>query len=155
MLLYIYWMKTCSKCFQKKLESDYFYKDKIANKLHAQCKSCYKEHRKTYQAAHYAAYKEKYLLRARTRRDIARNEYRKKMLEYLKDKQCTMCNEADIRTFEFDHVDPSKKKFNISQGVRLGYKWSEILEELSACRILCANCHKKHTAYQAAWYKNV
>ena len=75
------------------------------------------------------------------------------MLKYLNGKGCAVCNETDIRTFEFDHINPITKKFNISQAVKLGYRWSDVEEEISKCRILCANCHKKHAAEQRGWYK--
>lgn len=148
-------MKICSKCQTPKDVSEFFVKDKKVNRLHAQCKDCYKEHRKQYQASHYLKYKEEYLERARKRRKELRNEFRTKMLLYLSGKRCVICKESDIRTFEFDHIDPRNKKFSISQAVRLGFGWEDVVIELEKCRILCANCHKKHTASQAAWYKDI
>lgn len=146
-------MKVCSKCDIAKDESEYFVKDGVAGRLHAQCKLCYKEHRKTYHAEHYRKYHEQYLKRAKKRRDVLRLEFRDNMLKYLSGKHCKICSEADIRTFEFDHIEPSSKKFNISQAVRLGYNWRDVEKEILKCRILCANCHKKHTAEQHGWYK--
>lgn len=146
-------MKTCSKCGLEKNESEYYVKDSKSNRLHAHCKSCYREHRKTFYAKHYVMYGDSYRERARLRRAAARNEFRNKMLGYLEGKSCVICGENDIRTFELDHLDPSQKLFSISQAVRLGYKWNEVEKELLKCRILCANCHKKHTAEQYGWYK--
>ncbi len=82
-----------------------------------------------------------------------REEYRRNMLHFLSDKKCSICAESDIRTLEFDHINPTTKQFSISQAVRLGYSWGDILKEIEKCRILCANCHKKHTALQTGWYK--
>ncbi len=146
-------MKACSKCGNIKSESDFFVKNSTTGRLHAQCKSCYKEHRKSYHAQHYKKYHEQYLHRAKQRRNVLRSEFRSNMLLYLKGKKCVICGESDIRTFEFDHIDPSKKEFSISQAVRLGYAWPSVKNEIAKCRILCANCHKKHTAEQRGWYK--
>ena len=146
-------MKVCSKCSDAKLESEFFIKDKASGKLHAQCKECYKAHRKTFYASHYAKYGDLYRKRSQEYRMMLRTEFRNNMLEYLKDKECIICGENDIRVLEFDHVDPTKKSFAISQSVRMGYRWPDVEEEIKKCRILCSNCHKKHTADQAKWYK--
>lgn len=75
------------------------------------------------------------------------------MLEYLSTRACVICNENDVRVLEFDHLDQKTKTFTISQAVRLNYSWDDVLLEIEKCRILCANCHKKHTATQGNWYK--
>lgn len=75
------------------------------------------------------------------------------MLEFMTGKSCVDCGEDDIRVLELDHIVPSKKKFNISQAVTLGFSWEDVLLEIKKCRILCANCHKKRTAQQFNWYK--
>ncbi len=148
-------MKTCSKCSLAKSEKDFFIKDKKNNRLHAHCKDCYREHRKTYYKQHYAKYGELYRQRARDQRALLRKEFRDNMLEYLSSKECVECHENDWRVLEFDHLDPTQKSFSISQAVKLGYRWPDVKKEIKKCRILCSNCHKKHTAVQASWYKNV
>ncbi len=148
-------MKICTKCGAEKPRSDYFFKNKKKDHLHAQCKSCYQLHRASYHKDHYQKYREQYLKRAKIRRKRLREEFRINIMTYLSSKKCAICNETDIRTFEFDHINPSQKKFNISQGLRLGYSWNNIVEEIKKCRILCANCHKKHTANQFGWYKSL
>ena len=147
-------MKDCSKCGVNKSPDQYYIKDSKTGRLHAQCKACYKEHRKTYYKKHYKSYREQYLARAKARRKRVREEFRTNMLTYLSDKKCSMCGEADIRVLEFNHIDPARKSFSISQAVRLGYKWYEVKQEISKCEILCANCHKKVTSEQFGWYKS-
>ena len=80
---------------------------------------------------------------------------RQHMLNYLKGKSCVSCGEDDIRTFEFDHIDPSLKSFNIARGISDLSNWDQVLTEIKKCRILCANCHKKRTAIQQGWYKSI
>ncbi len=65
-----------------------------------------------------------------------------------------LCNEKDIRTLEFDHINPKMKSFGIAKAITDGKKWDDIMVEIKKCRVLCANCHKKHTANQNGWYKN-
>lgn len=146
-------MKVCSKCKTSKDESEYFFKNKKINRLHAQCKSCYKLHRQGYYTEHYNKYRDQYLLRGKKRREKMRFEFRSNMLEYLSNKACLDCGENDIRVLELDHISPKNKKFTISQSVKLGYSWSKVKLELKKCRILCANCHKRRTAQQFGWYK--
>ncbi len=147
-------MRICSKCKLKKPENDYYVKDSKSGRLHAQCKACYKAHRSINYRKHYETYKEEYRLRAKLRRFEKRTEYREKLVTYLTGKDCEICGENDIRTLEFDHIRPAEKLFSISQGVRLGYSWSQIENEIKKCRLLCANCHKKHTSDQFGWYKS-
>jgi 5-methylcytosine-specific restriction endonuclease McrA len=146
-------MKTCSKCGVAKESSEFFVKDSKTGRLHAQCKTCYSAHRKTYYKQHYEKYHAAYLERAKVRRSTLRDEFRQNMLRYLSDKYCAECGESDIRVLEFAHMHPDEKLFSISQAVRLGYSWDDILLEMKKCRILCANCHKKETAEQFGWYK--
>lgn len=148
-------MKLCTKCHQEKPDNEYFVKDKKSGRLHAQCKQCYKIHRATYYKAHYQKYHEQYLKRATKQREAKRAEYRTNMLNYLKNQKCKVCGENDIRVLEFDHIDETTKLFSISQGISKGYSWELILQEINKCQILCANCHKKRTAEQFGWYKNL
>jgi len=146
-------MKQCTKCSKNKQLSEYFVKDKQTGRLHAHCKSCYTLHRQSYSKEHYQKYGEVYRERAKIRRTIIKKNLQMNMLKYLIDKSCVLCGEQDIRTFEFDHLDPQQKSFGIAKGITDGRKWEVILEEITKCRILCANCHKKHTAFQNNWYK--
>lgn len=148
-------MKCCSRCKLQKNTSDFYVKDSASGRLHTQCKSCYKEHRKTYYRQHYEKYGADYRKRAKTYRDNQRFIFHRQMLEYLSDKSCVVCSESDVRVLEFDHLEPKDKSFSISQAFKLGYKWEDVAIEIKKCRILCANCHKKHTAKQFSWYKDI
>jgi hypothetical protein len=148
-------MKTCSKCNEAKELSEFFIQSKLTGRMHAECKDCYRAHRKIYYAEHYKKYGDHYRERATLRRRALKTIMRKKMLEYLSDKSCVMCGENDIRTLEFDHLDPTQKSFSIARGLNNGPGWHAILLEIKKCRILCSNCHKKHTVSQQNWYKTI
>lgn len=146
-------MKACTKCHKIKALEQFFVKDRATGRLHAQCKDCYKEHRLTYAAAHYKKYGDAYRERAKIRRATVKKGLQAHMLLYLKDHPCTICGEDDVRTLEFDHLEPALKSFGIAKAITDGRKWADILIEIEKCRVLCANCHKKHTALQNNWYK--
>lgn len=86
----------------------------------------------------------------------ARRTTRIKALEYLAKKGCADCGERDPRVLEFDHLDPSRKSDDISKLFSDGYSWgSEKLRvEIRKCRVVCANCHRKHTIVQQEHYSH-
>ena len=60
---------------------------------------------------------------------------------------------------DFDHLVPATKvrgkksgrrKHNLSALIQSGASWTAIEEEVSKCRVLCANCHRQKT-----WKENV
>lgn len=148
-------MPVCTKCQKEKPQEDFFIRNKAKQILHKQCKECYREQRKTYYQEHYRKYHDRYLERALKRRRARKQAYRINMLDYLKDKLCENCGNSDIRVLEFDHIDITNKSFNIARGIDYTKNWEELLLEIKKCRILCANCHKIHTAEQQHWYRNM
>ena len=128
-------------------------KDKKAGRLHAQCKDCYKEHRKTYYVEHYAKYSDAYRERAKLRRLKLKRQNQINLVKYMHDKSCAHCAENDIRVLEFDHINPANKSFSIARAINDGKSWDIILTEINKCQILCSNCHKKRTATQYGWFK--
>ena len=71
---------------------------------------------------------------------IRRRENKIKAVEYLGG-HCADCkNEFPPYVYEFHHLDPTIKEFNVS--LIMGRKWEGILPELKKCVLLCANCHK-------------
>ncbi len=104
-------------------------------------------------AEHYAKYGDSYRTRARVRKAVQKKDRHEKMAAYLADKSCESCGISDIRVLDFDHIEPSKKKFSISRGLNNGWAWDVIMEEVQKCRILCANCHRIVTAEQQNSHK--
>ena len=70
---------------------------------------------------------------------------RRDMLNEIKLKRgCEFCgyNEHPA-ALHFDHIDPTTKSFTISQDPKKA--WRLIEEEITKCRVLCANCHSIET----------
>ena len=84
----------------------------------------------------------------------ARRATRIKALEYLAEKGCCGCGERDPRVLEFDHIEPCKKKHGMSDLFSDGYSWGseKLRSEIRKCRVICANCHRKHTIDQQDYY---
>ena len=84
-------------------------------------------------------------------REYARNgsrRLRKKFSDYIRAFKlkagCAICGYNEHAcALEFDHIDPSQKLFNVSQGK--SHSWSAFLAEIDKCRVLCANCHAVET----------
>lgn len=69
---------------------------------------------------------------------------RRKQLHAIKTATgCEICgyNESPY-ALQFDHIDPDNKTFNIGNYINAPHK---LAEELKKCRVLCANCHMRHT----------
>lgn len=82
-----------------------------------------------------------------------RNSNQHLVAEYLFNSTgCKDCGEKDIRCLEFDHLDPSIKDFNISDGYLKSKE--DLVKEMSKCDILCANCHRKRTATFYLYYRH-
>jgi len=128
-------MKKCPKCqIEKKL--DQF--NKNGNKLASWCKECVKLNCKLDYENHKEIRKEKFIKQNRKKTEF--------LASLKKDKFCEKCgyNKCYV-ALDYHHIDPSKKKFKISESNRtIGVESLKILyEEIEKCLILCANCHRE------------
>ena len=58
--------------------------------------------------------------------------------------RCCVCNyDRCSAALEFHHLDPTQKDFSIAQAYANPKKWETIVEELSKCVLVCANCHRE------------
>lgn len=71
-----------------------------------------------------------------------------KVIDYLISHPCIRCGETDPLVLDFDHLDIENKIMSISDLVVSGAKWKRIDAEMYKCRVLCKNCHYRHTAEQ-------
>jgi hypothetical protein len=74
-----------------------------------------------------------------------RIKIRENLFNYLQDKTCIDCGEADPIVLDFDHKQPSLKFKSISKMLSGHYSWKRILLEIDKCDIRCANCHRRKT----------
>ncbi len=96
-----------------------------------QCKNCRKEYRKLRRREH----PEIHLVQSLRRQ--------KRQGEWLDAQKtpCIICGESQPVCIDFHHVDPSSKDFTIGKHRSRSKLW--LLNEISKCVCLCANCHRK------------
>ena len=74
-----------------------------------------------------------------------RHRNRRLIWEYLQYHSCVTCGETDPVVLGFDHL--RDKAHDIGWLVPASCA-TKILAEIAKCRVLCANCHRRHTAEQ-------
>jgi transcription elongation factor Elf1 len=136
--------KTCGKCQELKPLTEF----NIRGRKHqAYCKICNSDYKKdNYQQNKAAVIKKN----ADRRRSL-----KVKTWEYLKDKSCLDCGENDIVVLDFDHRDPKMKSFTVNKMLMNTMSWDNIFKEIQKCDIRCANCHRRRTAKQFNWLKQI
>lgn len=66
-----------------------------------------------------------------------KSEYRQRL-----GAKCQICGYDKCQNaLQFHHIDPSKKKFAISDSLRKTFTQQEIDEEINKCILVCSNCH--------------
>jgi len=139
-------MKHCNKCNTTKSIDNFAIRNKSKGTLQSWCRECIStrdkqrwqdqsDHRRQ---NHY------------DKRNNRRVEKRKIVWKYLEQNPCSICGESDPRVLEFDHINPETKSNNVSE--LYTYSEKKIMEEISKCRVLCANCHRRETYDQFGYY---
>lgn len=125
-------MKKCTIC-KNILDLINFSKDKSRKDgLSCKCKNCQRKLSKR----HYINNKDDYGNRQKARK-LTHSEY----INEIKEKSgCVICGENRGICLEFHHTDPKEKEFAIAS--RLHSNLDVLLEEISKCVVLCANCHR-------------
>jgi hypothetical protein len=139
--------KICSSCKQELSLPDFPFIIQ-RKKRSAKCKTCKQEYDRKY----WKLTKERRNERKRKTISELRNSKSRFVYEYLLEHPCETCGEKDPIVLEFDHVNPSTKEFNIAEMANKGFSLEKIKEEISKCRVLCANCHRRHTAKQFNYF---
>lgn len=114
--------KTCPNCQIEKPMGDFGLRSANSHLYKSWCKLC----------------------EAEKRREAVRNKTAK-LQAYKMDRGCVDCGYNKWPgALQFDHLPQFTKSFNI--GTSAGSKtWEQLLEEISKCEIVCANCHAERT----------
>lgn len=140
----------CYSCKKDKEENEFSFRNKKLNIRGSKCKECHRD----YVKKHYQKNKSSYIEKSKINR-LQQIENNKKLItEYLLSEHCVDCGENDIRTLDFDHINPDNKESAVTRMMFDGCGWEKISKEIKKCEIRCANCHRKRTADQFNTYRN-
>ena len=139
--------KKCSKCSAEKLLEEF--NKKSASKLHSRCKECVRESVRQ----HYSKNKQYYIEKAIKHNEKYRLINKQFAWDYLKEHPCIDCGESDPIVLEFDHL--RDKEADLSNMIRQSVSLVRIKKEIEKCEVRCANCHRRKTANQLNWYKDI
>jgi len=89
--------------------------------------------------------RQRYIDQAAAQKKKLRRERTAYLLEYFEAHPCVDCGERDPVVLEFDHL--RDKLFDVTQGLDFR-SWQSILDEMAKCEVVCANCHRRRTAFR-------
>lgn len=143
-------LKVCYTCKELKEKSEFNKNSGRKDGLQSICKVCSALRSRKYYSENIESHKKAAM--ERKKQTICKNQ--QFVFNYQKLNGCIECKENDPACLDFDHVSGVKTK-SISQMVKAGTCFSTILNEIKKCVIRCANCHRKKTAKDFNWYKNI
>jgi hypothetical protein len=127
--------KICAGCkVEKKLE-EFNLKARSQDGRQPTCRVCNSNAKKK----HYEANKADYIAKAKERKKVITEWFE----EYRSHLKCEDCPENHPAVIDFHHIDGDEKEVEISRAVHNSWSIEKIKCEISKCRILCSNCHRK------------
>jgi len=132
-------LKTCTQCKIQKSILDFSKNHNAKDGLYSWCKPC----NRVKARALYARKSHVYKACAKKHRIAVSKELRAQLLVIKAKYGCAFCEEKEICTLEFHHVNPRKDAGGraVSHAVSRGR--GVFIREVNKCVVLCANCHKK------------
>src|SRR6478752_4482330 len=132
-------MKICSVC---EIEKDLTEFDHKKGRPAGYCKECRREKIRQ----HYRDNVPYYVAKAGKRNKVTKQDNRIWLIKYLQEHPCESCGNSDIEVLEFDHLDRELKGGEVSRFLTCSLE--RLQAEVTKCRVLCANCHRKWTRKQ-------
>ena len=127
--------KRCGRCRLVKNDDEFH---RFRSGWQAWCKSC----RREYDAAYWRKTRDERLRQRKIRRRDLAIWYR----EQKTGRPCTDCGGVfHHAAMHWDHLPGLGKKREVSNLVVRGFRRRTILEEISKCELVCANCHAVRT----------
>ncbi len=109
-------MKQCIKCKQIKTTNEFYHNKHHKDGLQTECKPC----------------------------QLTRKKNQRSWLKgYKSTLACEICGESCVACLDFHHVDANNHH---TIATMAEYSIIRVKQEISKCRVLCANCHRKEHA---------
>lgn len=142
-------MKKCNKCKKKKDYSEYSKKADTKDGYCRRCLDCSRQDCKDYYRKNINI-----LLPIKNARLKEKRIINKKFVfEYLLNHSCIDCGESDPMVLDFDHQ--RDKLQNVSLMMQRGVLLDKLKAEIAKCEVRCANCHRRKTAKEQNWYREI
>lgn len=150
--------KWCYKCKVVKQYSEFNKRAQNADGYHYSCRSCINadraENRKAQLSVGITPRNDQWNKENRDYLNKIRTSKRRETRDFIRSlkigRPCDVCGGVfPPVAMDWDHLDPAQKSFEICQeGIREMYPKEKLLEEIAKCRLICANCHRIHSAIQ-------
>lgn len=142
--------KSCTKCktiYRSPISNHFHKKSNTADGFQYVCKKCIRKGH----AVHYLENVDYYKNKAVKHNAEYRLRNLQHIVDFFKTHPCVDCGETDPVVLEFDHLQD--KEYNVS---RLNHgSFETLVNEIAKCEVRCANCHRRKTAVQFGWYKDI
>jgi len=147
------WEKNAAPEVREQLRKSRLGKKKEQHKVWRDTHPHYKEAKRRSANKYKKAHPEKRRLQRNAWQKKRNQETRKFIWSYKLGHPCVDCGEADPVCLDFDHRDRKAKKFNIAH--YRSRSLTIVKAEIEKCDCRCANCHRKRTAEQLGFHKDV
>lgn len=81
--------------------------------------------------------------KAKIRQSQRRKKFKEWFNEYKSTLKCSKCGFSHPAALDFHHTNPLEKEGDVARLKTMTNK-KRIMEEISKCIVLCANCHRIH-----------
>ncbi len=145
-------LKSCTKCGLEQDRANFRGDIYRRDGLSPQCNSCRSVKEKVWRDANGDSIRR----RVRAAALSAKQECRRFVIEYLLDHPCVDCGESDLLVLDFDHLEPSLKRYSISRllsGTTNSTSLKRVRNEIAKCVVRCSNCHRRRTIKQFGSWK--
>lgn len=143
--------KFCTKCRTTKPRDQFRVDRRQPDGLHQHCTQCRKITESRWRDSNRQHLREKSKDQTHHNKIVCRSY----VFEYLKSNHCIDCDEDNILLLDFDHLEPSDKKYSIGKMLnsRGGVSLVKLKAEIDKCVVRCANCHRLRTIKQFGSWK--
>lgn len=150
-------MFECTKCHVSKNRVEFWARnDRKGKGIHSKCKRCCSEAYAIWRKSNLAKRQRDLQVWRQNNPERIRKLYRdsdqrrrnstQDWVNQLKARPCKDCDQSfEPYVMDFDHRDPSTKRFVIGFMVSKRMPREAIEQEIAKCDLVCANCHRKRT----------
>lgn len=135
--------KYCSSCHVAKDKSEYTKSSGTFDGLDYYCKQCKKDKNSKYYKMKSGEWQAERKRKSKLANKLKLDQSRQ-IIQQAKECGCKICGEKSFCCLDFHHLNPEAKDYNVSE--LRNHLPEQLINEISKCIVLCANCHRKYHA---------